>query len=94
MAKTLDIIEQQLNIGDVKTISNGNTIKYIELLFSPTTKVQFALSDDSKSMRLSVSDNNLQMPELDCMVTKKTLRDYIIGLKTMYNGLDDDESEV
>lgn len=93
MAKTLDVIEQQLNVGDVKTISNGNIIKYIELLFSPTTKVQFAPSDNNKSMRLSVSDNNLEMPELDCVVTKKTLRDYIISLKNMYNQLDD-ESEV
>ncbi len=63
LAKTLDIIEQQLSVGDVKTISNGNIIKYIELLFSPTTKVQFAPSDDNRSMRLSVSDNNLEMPE-------------------------------
>ncbi len=94
MAKTLNIIEQQLSVGDVKTISNGNTIKYIELLFSPTTKVQFASSDDNKSMRLSVSDNNLEMPELDCVITKQTLRDYIIGLKNMYNQMLDDESEV
>ncbi len=93
MAKTLDIIEQQLNVGDVKTISNGNTIKYIELLFSPTTKVQFAPTSDSKSMRLSVSDNNLQMPELDCVINKETLRSYIISLKTMYNQMLDNEGE-
>lgn len=89
MAKTLDIIEQQLNVGDVKTISNGNVIKYIELLFSPTTKVQFAPSDDNKSIKLSVGDNNLEMPELDCVITKKVLRDYIIGLKNIYNQLED-----
>ncbi len=93
MAKTLDIIEQQLSVGDVKTISNGDTIKYIELLFSPTTKVQFAPSGDNKSMRLSVSDNNLEMPELDCVITKGTLRDYIIGLKNMYNQLDDESED-
>lgn len=93
MARALDIIEQQLNVGDVKTITNGDTIKYIELLFSPTTKVQFAPSDDNKSMRLSVSDNNLQMPELDCVIAKETLRNYIISLKNMYNQIDD-ESEV
>ncbi len=93
MAKTLDIIEQQLNVGDVKTISNGNTIKYIELLFSPTTKVQFAPSDDNKSMRLSVSDNNLEMPELDCTITKEIIRRFILSLKEIYNQLDD-ESEV
>ncbi len=93
MAKTLDIIEQQLNVGDVKTISNGNTIKYIELLFSPTTKAQFAPSDDNKSIRLSVSDNNLEMPELDCVITKEIVRRFILSLKNIYNQLDD-ESEV
>lgn len=93
MARALDIIEQQLNVGDVKTITNGDAIKYIELLFSPTTKVQFTPSDDNKSMRLSVSDNNLQMPELDCVIAKETLRNYIISLKNMYNQIDD-ESEV
>lgn len=93
MAKTLNIIEQQLNVGDVKTISNGNIIKYIELLFSPTTKVQFAPSCGNKSIRLSISDNNLEMPELDCVITKKVLRDYIVSLKNIYNQLDD-ESEV
>lgn len=93
MAKTLDIIEQQLNVGDIKTISNGDTIKYIELLFSPTTKVQFAPTDDNTSLRLSVSDNNLQMPELDCVITKETLRDYIISLKNMYNQMNDESED-
>lgn len=90
LAKTLDIIEQQLSVGDVKTISNGDTIKYIELLFSPTTKVQFAPSGDNKSMRLSVSDNNLGMLELDCVITKGTLYDFIISLKLIYSGLKDE----
>ncbi len=93
LARTLDIIEQQLNVGDVKTISNGDTIKYIELLFSPTTKVQFAPSDDNKSLRLSVSDNNLHMPELDCVISKDIVRRFILALKDTYNQLDD-ESEV
>lgn len=93
MARTLNIIEQQLSVGDIKTISNDNIIKYIELLFSPTTKVQFAPSNDNKSIRLSVSDNNLQTPELDCIVTKKVLRDYIVSLKNMYNQLDDESEE-
>ncbi len=92
MAKTLDIIEQQLNVGDVKTISNGDTIKYIELLFSPTTKVQFVPSDDNKSIRLSVSDTNLEMPELDCVISKEIVRRFILALRDIYNQLDD-ESE-
>ena len=91
MARTLDVTENQLNVGDIKTItSNGGTnIKYVELLFSPTTKVQFAPSEDNKFMKLSVSDNNLQMPELDCVIAKETLRNYIISLKNMYNQIED-----
>lgn len=92
----LDIIEQQLNVGDVKTISynGGSNIRFIELLFSPTTKAQFAPTDDKKMVRLSVSDNNLQLPELDCVIDKQTLRNYIVALKNVYNELKDEESEV
>lgn len=87
MSKSLDIIDEQLNVGDVKVITynGGENIRYVELLFSPTTKVQFAPSDDKETVRLSVSDNNLQLPDLDCQLTKDTLRDYIVALKNVYN---------
>lgn len=89
MKKALDILDEQLNVGDVKVISynGGENIRYIELLFSPTTKVQFAPSDDRKTVRMSVSDNNLQLPELDCQLSKETLRDFIIALKNTYSEL-------
>ena len=89
MAKKLDILDEQLNVGDVKAITynGGLNIRYIELLFSPTTKVQFAPSEDKKTIRLSVSDNNLQLPDLDCQLTKDTLRDFIIALKNVYSEL-------
>ena len=71
MSNKLDILDEQLNVGDVKAITynGGLNIRYIELLFSPTTKVQFAPSDDKKTIRMSVSDNNLQLPDLDCQIT-------------------------
>lgn len=88
----LDIIDEQLSVGDVKTITaNGTDIKYVELLFSPTTKVQFAPSDDKKTVRLSVSDNNFELPDLDCIIDKQTLRNYIISLKNVYNILKESE---
>ena len=89
MSNKLDILDEQLNVGDVKAITynGGLNIRYIELLFSPTTKVQFAPSEDKKSIRLSVSDNNLQLPDLDCQLTKDTLRDFIIALKNVYSEL-------
>lgn len=93
MGKTLDIIDRQLELGDVKTISShgGNIVKFIELLFSPTTKAQFALSDGQKTVEILVSDNNLAMPQLYCKMDKETLRNLILSLKNMYNQLEDKE---
>ena len=95
MSKTLDIIDRQLDVGDVKVITSdaGRIIKLIELLFSPTTKVQFAPSTNMRTVRLSISDNTLELPQLDCLITKDTLRDYIISLKNIYNILIDEENE-
>lgn len=95
MKRSLDILDEQLNVGDVKVITynGGENIRYIELLFSPTTKVQFAPSEDKKTIRMSVSDNNLQLPELDCQLSHETVRDFIIALKNTYSELIKEESE-
>ena len=93
MGKTLDIIDRQLELGQTKVISSdgGKVIDYVELLFSPTTRVQFAPSTDKKTVRLSVSDNTLELPQLDCLISKKVLRNYILNLKNIYNQLLDEE---
>lgn len=94
MGKTLDIIDRQLSVGQVKTIRTGEYLDYVELLFSATTKVQLAPSTDNKSIRLSVSDNSLELPQLDCIVSKNTLYNYILSLKNLYNELEDEEESV
>lgn len=93
MGKTLDIIDRQLELGDVKVITanGGSIVKFIELLFSPTTKAQFALSDDKKTVEILVSDNNLSMPQLYCKMNKESLRDLLVSLKNLYNELLDEE---
>ena len=93
LAKKLDILDEQLNVGDVKAITynGGLNIRYIELLFSPTTKVQFAPSEDKKSIKMSVSDNNLSLPQLQCNINKEVLRDLIINLKNIYNELESED---
>ena len=90
--RSLDIIENQINVGDVKTITynGGANIRYIELLFSHTTKVQFAPSEDKRTAAFSVSDNNLHLPQLCCHINKGTLRDLILSLKNVYNELYDE----
>ena len=93
MAKDLQIMEEQIEIGQVKVImsSGGKIVDFCELLFSPTTKAQFAPSDDKKSILFSVSDNNLSLPQLQCNMDKNTLRDLIINLKNIYNELEESE---
>ncbi len=95
MQRSLDILDEQLNVGDVKVITynGGENIRYIELLFSPTTKAQFAPSDDKRTIRMSVSDNNLQLPELVCQLSQETVRDFIVALKNTYSELLKEESE-
>ena len=87
--KTLDLIDRQLELGDVKVImrNGGTLIKFVELLFSPTTKAQFALSDDKRTIEILFSDNNFAMPQLHCKINKDILRDLIVNLKNMYNEL-------
>lgn len=96
MTKDLDIIDRQLELGDVKIISRdgGRIVKFIELLFSSTTKAQFAPSNNNTSIRLSVKDVDLTLPQLECDIKKSTLRDFIIGLKSIYNQIEnEDENE-
>lgn len=93
MANKLNIMEDQLEIGQVKTItsSGGTYVDFVELLFSTTTKVQFAPNEDKKAISLSVSDNQLELPQLECVLDKQTLRNFIISLKNIYNQLEESE---
>ena len=42
---------------------------------------------------MSVSDNNLQLPELVCQLSQETVRDFIVALKNTYSELLKEESE-
>lgn len=93
MSEMLQIMKEQMVLGDVKTITRngGLNVRFIELLFSPTTKAQFAPSEDKKTVVFTVSDNNLELPQLSCNMNKKTLRDLILNLTKIYNELSDQE---
>lgn len=86
----ITILDEQMKIGQVKTVTSdlGKYIDYTELLFSPTTKVQFQPSDDKTGLIFSVSDNNLELPEMVCELNRDTIRNLIVSLKNMYNQLE------
>lgn len=87
MSKALDIYESQMDVGQVKTISTGSVVDYVELLFSPTTKAQFLYNDEKNVVQICFSDTDLQIADLLCEVDKETLYNLIVNLKTMYNQL-------
>lgn len=92
MGKALDIIDRQMEVGDVKTITsqNGQYVKLIELLFSSTAKGQFAPSDDGYGIEFCVKDVNLDLPQYQSKLNKSTLYNWILALKTMYNQVKDE----
>lgn len=95
MTKSLDIIDKQMEVGDVKTITsqNGQYVKLIELLFSPMAKGQFAPSDDGYGVEFCVRDVNLDLPQYQSKLNKSTLYNLILALKTMYNQVKDNGEE-
>ncbi len=86
----ITILNEHLEVGQVKTVTSdfGKYVDYTELLFSPTTKVQFQPSDDKTGLIFSVSDNNLDLPEMVCEINRDTIRNLIVSLKNMYNQLE------
>lgn len=93
MSKSLDIIDRQMEVGDVKTITsqNGQYVKLIELPFSSSAEGQFAPSDDGYGVDFCVKDTNLDLPQYQSKLNKNTLYDLILALKTMYNQVKDVE---
>ena len=91
--KSLQVMDDQMEIGQVKTITSkgGTFVDFVELLFSPTTKAQFAPNDNLREIVFSVMDNNLDLPQLQCNIDKETLRNLIINLKNIYNELESEE---
>lgn len=83
------ILDDKMEVGQVKTITSdfGRKVEYTELLFSPTTKVQFRPNENETGILFSVSDNNFDLPELVCEIDRDTIRSLIVSLKNIYNGL-------
>lgn len=84
------ILDEHLELGQVKTITSdfGRMIDYVELLFSSTTKAEFQPNDSKTGIIFSVSDSNLDLPEMICELNRDTIRNLIVSLKNMYNQLE------
>lgn len=91
MVKNLNIAENNLSVGQVKRITSGcgSQLDYIELLFSDRVKVQF--SPKGNMLQFTISDNTLDMSDLNCLLDKDTLRNFLVALKDSYNQILENE---
>lgn len=90
MAK-IEVLENPLQMGQVKKIysNGGEKIDSIELLFSPTVKATFYKQDNK--LKLIISDTQFRLPEVSCLIDKKTVRDLVLAFKDMHNELESEE---
>lgn len=80
----LEIIDKQLNIGQVKSIRTGSHLDYVEMKFSEELSAQLAPLGDG-TIQFDVKDNEFKIPNMSCKMTKETLRDLILYLKEIYS---------
>ena len=94
MVRDIDVVERQLEMGMVKTITTGNILNYVELLFSPNIKSQYYFNQEKNLVQHCVKDCDLGVEGYNCYINKRVLRDVIINLKTLYNQLEDDQEDI
>lgn len=86
----LNLDNFQLQLGEVRTVSknSGQTVESVELLLGDQTKAEMKVNENLNVMNLVVRDTVLaDIPLLQCAVDKETLKNFIVGLKNLYNTL-------
>ena len=88
----LDILNNQMSVGQVKTIRTGDHLDYVEMLFSNELSAQLAPLEDG-SIQFVVKDSEFKLPNMSCVMEKDTLRSLIISLKELYSQSKESEAD-
>ena len=86
----LDILNNQMSVGQVKTIRTGDHLDYVEMLFSNELSAQLAPLEDG-TIQFAVKDSEFKLPNMSCKMERNTLRSLIIALKELYNQIEESE---
>lgn len=88
-------IDRPLRLGEVRTIrsNGGRRLEQVELLFSPATVAQFNVNRTTNKIDLLMDNTDFKYQDLNCVLSKKVIRDIYIIFRDLYNELEDDESE-
>ena len=88
----LDILNNQMSVGQVKTIRTGDHLDYVEMLFSNELSAQLAPLEDG-TIQFVVKDSEFKLPNMSCKMEHATLRSLIIALKELYNQIKESEEK-
>ena len=92
MSNSLDILNNQMSVGQVKTIRTGDHLDYVEMLFSNELSAQLAPLED-ETIQFVVKDSEFKLPNMSCVMEKDTLRSLIISLKELYSQSKESEAD-
>lgn len=84
----LDKLDDQMSIGQVKTIRTGKRLDYVEMLFSNALSAQLAPLEE-KTVQFVVKDSDFKLPNMSCKMDVDTLRSFILSLKELYNQINE-----
>ena len=90
MSNNLDLLNNQMSVGQVKTIRTGNHLDYVEMLFSSDLSAQLAPLQDG-TVQFVVKDSDFKLPNMSCKMKRDTLRSLIIALKELYSQSNESE---
>ena len=85
----LDILNNQMSVGQVKTIRTGDHLDYVEMLFSNELSAQLAPLGDV--IQFDIKDNEFRLPNMSCKMDKNTIHNLIVALKELYSGMKESE---
>lgn len=91
----LQVTENDLEIGDVLSITsdNGKTLKALQMLIGNQTKASMSIDFDNNCLVFKVNDMDMNLPQLQCNLSKSTIKNMICGLKEFYNLLSEEATE-
>lgn len=84
----LDILNNQMSVGQVKTIRTCNRLDYVEMLFSNELSAQLAPLEDG-TIQFVVKDSDFKLPNMTCKMERDTLRSLILSLKELYSQINE-----
>ena len=86
----LDVLNQNLSVGQVKTIRTGDRLDQVEMLFSDELSAQLAPLEDG-TIQFEVKDSDFKLPTMTCKMDLDTIRSLILYLKELYKQVEKDK---